>query len=176
MQIVLIGYRGCGKTTVGRILAQALGLAFVDTDVETCLRFGGATIADIWKEHGEPAYRKAECEAVAEVMGRGSQVVGLGGGTLMEGPARESVERAADTVRIYLKCEAAELHRRINSDKQSAATRPNLTNLGGGVEEVRLMLQKRGPVYEAVANKTVDVTQRSPEEAAREILSLLGKK
>ena len=65
MNIILIGYRGSGKTTVGRLLADQLNKTFVDVDDEICGRFGGRTIADIWERDGERAYRDVE-----ELLGR----------------------------------------------------------------------------------------------------------
>ena len=94
MNIILIGYRGCGKTTVGRPLAEQLYKRFVDVDDEICRCFGGRTIAEIWADEGERAYRDVECEVTADLCGRDDQVIGLGGGTLGEPPARRSVEVA----------------------------------------------------------------------------------
>jgi shikimate kinase len=81
--------------------------------------------------------------------------------------AREAVEQAADTKRIYLRCDPEELHRRIAADAASSATRPNLTNLGGGVEEIRAVLAEREPVYRAVADAEFDVTRVSVDETVR---------
>lgn len=169
MNIILIGYRGCGKTTVGRPLAEQLSKRFVDVDDEICRRFGGRTIAQIWEDEGERAYREVECEVTADLCGRDDQVIGLGGGTLGEPPARRSVE-AADARRIYLKCEPVALLARINADTRSAATRPNLTQLGGGIEEIQSMLVRREPVYEAVADVVLDVTQMSPHRVVEELV------
>ena len=171
MNIVMIGYRGSGKTTVGKLIAQKLGYPFIDTDDETCNRFNNPSIAEIWEQHGEPAWRRTECEVTADVVAQDNQVIGLGGGTLMETPARDSIEAAENTVRIYLSCDTSVLYQRINGDPKSTATRPNLTNLGGGVDEINAMLAKRGPVYEAVADRTYDVSSMAPEAIAEQILS-----
>jgi shikimate kinase len=80
------------------------------------------------------------------------------------------VKNAPDTRRIYLKCEPEELHRRISADKQSTATRPNLTNLGGGVEEIRAVLAQREPVYVSVADHVFDVTHTDLESALRHLI------
>lgn len=172
MNIVLIGYRGCGKTTVGKALAEQLWSRFVDTDDLVCARFRETSIKRIWELYGEPEYRRVECEVVAETMAKSGQVVGLGGGTLMEGPARDAVENAKDTVRIYLWCEPDVLYDRIQNDTRSAATRPNLTALGGGVDEIKTMLEERGPVYKAVADHTFDVSRMTPEDAVGHIVRL----
>ena len=169
MNIILIGYRGSGKTTVGRQLAEQLWKTFIDVDDEICNRFGGRTIAEIWEHEGERAYRDVECEVAADLCGRDEHVIGLGGGTLGEAPARRSVE-GADAVRIYLKCDPAALLARIATDTRSAATRPNLTKLGGGIEEIETMLARRQPVYEAVADVILDVSRMTPERVVEELV------
>jgi shikimate kinase len=170
MNIILIGYRGCGKTTLGKRLAEELWKTYADVDVVTAKRFGTDSIAEIWATHGEPAWRAAEVQVTAELVAKPDMVIGLGGGTLMQPAAREAVTKAADTRRIYLKCDADVLFQRISADSQTAKTRPALTNLGGGIEEVRAVLAQREPVYEAVADKVFDVTHLSPPDAVRYII------
>lgn len=170
MNIVLLGYRGCGKTSIGKMLASQLWKTFADVDTEACKRFKNPSIADIWAKHGEPAWRATEVEVTRELVKKPDMVIGLGGGTLMQAGARQAVEQAADTVRIYLKCEAKELYRRVSQDAQSAATRPALSPLGGGLDEIVHMLQLREPVYEAVADKVFDVTHLSIPDAVRYLI------
>src|ERR1043166_3173868 len=62
MNIVLIGYRGSGKTTIGRLLAEQLWKTFADVDHEIMKRYGGLNVAQIWQQHGEPDYRRVEGE------------------------------------------------------------------------------------------------------------------
>ncbi len=170
MNIVLLGYRGSGKTTIGRKLADELWKTFVDTDAEVCKRLGGRTIKQIWDELGEPAFRQAECEVTAELLKGDEQVIALGGGTVMQPTAREAIENATDTHCVYLQCEPAELHKRIHADTQTAAARPNLTSLGGGVEEIAKILAEREPTYIAVADKVLDVTRMTPDDAVRHLI------
>lgn len=170
MNIILIGYRGCGKTSIGKSLAGKLWKKFIDVDDEICARFNNKSVAQIWADEGEPAYRAVEVEVTRELVARPDMVIGLGGGTLMQPGAREAVEQAK-AVRVYLKCDAEELFRRINADTRSAATRPALTKFGGGLDEVRHMLDVRGPVYEAVADRTLNVTHMSIEDAVKYLLS-----
>jgi shikimate kinase len=168
--VILIGYRGSGKTTIGKLIADQLWKKFVDVDDETCKRFNGKTIAAIWQESGEPAWRKAEVAVTQELCARKGMVIGLGGGTLMQPGARQAVKDAQNTVRIYLKCEAQELHRRISADTKSAATRPALTQFGGGLEEIQAMLAQREPVYLEVADHVFDVTNIEPEAGLRHLI------
>ena len=172
MNIVLIGYRGCGKTTLGRLLADQLWKTFVDVDDETCKRFGGASIAEIWQEHGEAEWRRVETEVTGDLISWSEHVIGLGGGSLMQPAARAAVESAPNTVRIYLQCEPDVLFERIGCDRETAASRPNLTELGGDIEEIRTVLAEREPVYMAVADKVFDVTHLQPEDAVRYLIKL----
>lgn len=170
MNVILFGYRGSGKTTIGRKLASQLWKEFADVDQWTRQRFGGATIAAIWAEHGESAWRQAEVEATRELCGRDNHVIALGGGTLMQPQARAVVEQTSDARRIYLYCEASELLRRIEADPQSLDSRPALTPLGGGVEEIRQVLAERDPIYRAVATHVLDVTHLNVEDAVRYLI------
>jgi len=171
MNIVLIGYRGSGKTTIGRRLAEQTWRDFVDVDQAACKRFGIDSIAEIWQTHGEPAWRAMEVAVVQDHMQRDNQVIALGGGTLMQPGARTAVEQSDNARRIYLQCDADELHRRIDGDPDTAATRPSLSTLGGGIDEIRAMLDEREPVYRAVADHVFDVTHVTPDEALRHLLT-----
>ena len=169
MNIILIGYRGCGKTTLGRILAEQLWMTFVDVDDEICKRFDNKTIAQIWQDHGEAAFRSTEVEVTGELCQRQQFIIGLGGGTLMQQGAREAIEQA-NAVRIYLKCEPQVLLQRIEGNSRSSGLRPNLTDLGGGIEQIQTILAQREPVYEAVADKVFDVTHLEPQDAVRYLI------
>jgi len=169
MNLILIGYRGSGKTTLGKMLAQQLWKDFVDVDHEICQRIGNPSIAAIWEEHGESYFREVEVEVTADLCGRDNLVIALGGGTLMQAGARKAVE-AAEAVRVYLKCEPTELHRRIQGDATTNDHRPNLSTLGGGLEEIEAMLSERQPTYLEVADHVLDVTRLSTEDAARYLI------
>jgi shikimate kinase len=171
MNIILFGYRGSGKTTVGKLLADQLWKTFADVDGECCKRLGDDSIAHIWQVQGEPVWRKTEIEVTREFCAGDELVIALGGGTLMQPEARTAVERAPQAVRIYLYCQPEELARRVAGDTRSAQTRPVLTNLGGGLEEIQAMLAQRDPVYRAVADKVFDVTHVTAADAVRHLIA-----
>jgi shikimate kinase len=163
MSTILIGYRGCGKTTVGKRLADRLWQKFVDTD-DLVTKVTGKTISQIFDEHGEARFRELEGEAVKKALTIEEHVIALGGGAVLDADTRESL-RNSKHKRLYLRCEPDELLKRIQNDPNSAANRPNLTDLGGGIEEIRQILADREPLYRQVMTAELDVTSLTPEEA-----------
>ncbi len=110
--LALAGFMGCGKTTVGRLLAERLGWHFVDLDTRIVER-AGATIVEIFRQRGEPAFREVEAEALERALGETiegnrSTVLALGGGTLTR---EENLERlrGAGAALVWLDCPIEEL-------------------------------------------------------------------
>jgi shikimate kinase len=170
MSIVLVGYRGSGKTTVGRKLADRLWQQFVDLD-ELIVRQAGKNIREIFEQHGEPHFREIESQVLRELALLEDHVIGTGGGSLMREENRRLLKDAGHKI-IYLRCEPQELWRRIQADPQSAQTRPNLTPVGG-LEEIEAKLAEREPVYREVMDAELDVTHLTPDEAVQYIARLL---
>jgi shikimate kinase len=168
--LVLIGYRGCGKTAVGRVVAQRCGWAFVDTD-ERIVVAAGRTIRDIFAADGEPAFRQLESAVIAEVCRATHQVISVGGGAILSAQNRIRLRSAGAC--IWLTAPPAELFRRMQADPHDAATRPALT-AAGGLAEVRHLLAQREPLYALLAQHVVDTTGRSVAEVADNILTRLG--
>jgi shikimate kinase len=171
VNVVLIGYRGCGKTTIGRKLADRLWRTFIDID-DLIVRNAGKTIKDIFQQDGEEHFRDLETEALRQVLQIPDHVLGLGGGTVMR-PRNQQMLKASGGRIIYLRCEPAELLRRVQADERSAQTRPDLTPLGGGIEEIKLKLAEREPVYRRIMDAELDVTSMSPDDALVHIARLL---
>jgi len=163
MSALLIGYRGSGKTTIGKRLADRLWQPFVDVD-ELIVKDAGKSIKDIFELGGEGAFRDLEEKAVVQAIGMAEHVVALGGGSILRESNRDAIKASGRKV-IYLKCTPAELHKRIAADPQTAAMRPSLTQLGGSVEEIEKLLAEREPLYRQVMTAELDVTRLTPEEA-----------
>lgn len=170
--IILIGYRGCGKTSVGRSLAARLGWSLVDTDARVEAA-AGRTIREIFAQDGEAAFRALEAVAVAEVARGAHQVVSVGGGAVLSATNCAALRRAG--VCIWLIAPPEELHRRVQADSRHAATRPALT-AQNELDEVRHLLKQRAPLYAAVAEHVVDTAGRSIEQVADAILAVVSSR
>jgi shikimate kinase len=173
MSIILIGYRGSGKTTVGRLLAERLGYAFIDND-ERITAAAGKSIKEIFEEGGEARFRDLETQAILAIAGSENHVLSLGGGAILREENRRAIAGAGHKI-VYLRADPAVLHHRIHADTATAANRPALTKLGGGIEEIRSVLAAREPIYRKVMTAEVDVTAKSPDEVVAEILRLIQK-
>ncbi|HZN65578.1 MAG TPA: shikimate kinase [Tepidisphaeraceae bacterium] len=163
MSIVLIGYRGSGKTTIGKKLADRLWQPFLDTD-DLVAKKAGKSIRVIFEQEGEQRFRDLESAVIRDVAKQSEVVVALGGGAVLR---QENVRVLRENYHslVYLKCDPHELHRRIQSDPMTQQTRPSLTPFGGGLEEIQAVLAEREPVYRAAMTAELDVTHLSPDEA-----------
>ena len=162
MSIVLIGYRGSGKTSIGRKLADRLWQPFVDTD-DLVVKKAGKSIKDVFEQDGEERFRQLESEVIKDVAKLEEHVIALGGGGATR---QENVKALRDAGHklIYLRCEPAELFRRIQMDPNTGTSRPPLTKQGG-IEEIQAVMAEREPAYRAAAQAELDVTHLSVDEA-----------
>ncbi|HEX3727753.1 MAG TPA: shikimate kinase, partial [Pirellulales bacterium] len=160
MHLVLIGYRGTGKSQVARLMAQRLDWPWVDTDDEIERR-SGRTIAAIFAEQGETAFRDLESQVLADLPQGNRSVLALGGGAVLR-PQNRAIIRQLGTV-VWLTAAAETLAARIAADHATAARRPNLT-AGGGISEIIATLAARQEVYRECADFQVDTEHRTPTE------------
>jgi shikimate kinase len=171
MSILLLGYRGSGKTTIGRRLADRLWQPFVDTD-QMIVQSTGLPIRDIFQQFGEDRFRELETAAIAEALLKADSVIALGGGAVVREENRARII-ASGHKRIYLRCDPQVLLQRIKSDAATALTRPSLTPLGGGIDEIRALLREREPLYQQVMTAELDVTNLSVDDAVHWITRLV---
>jgi shikimate kinase len=165
--VVLIGYRGCGKSSVGQVLAARLSWRYVDTDA-LIEHEAGCTVAELFARAGEADFRKREARIVAKVARGARQIISVGGGAVLDAANQAHLKAAGPCV--WLTAPPEELHRRLTADTRSATLRPNLTTQGG-LAEIREVLNARAPVYNAVADHTVDTTGRTVEQVVDDVLA-----
>ena len=159
--IVLIGFMGAGKSTVGRIISSKVGLPFFDTDALVTRR-AGASIIDIFKTGGEPAFRELEREVVLETLDGQDAVVALGGGALGD-PAVASLLQGKDIV--HLEVQWGEVRKRLRGD----TSRPLLR-----AADPKALFDSRQGLYQMVRRYSVETDGMAPEEVARAVMRITG--
>jgi shikimate kinase len=166
--VVLVGYRGSGKSTVGRILAENLGFEFVDADDLLEMR-AKKTIPEIVDGEGWEGFRRRELDLWRELAGRRGLVVAAGGGAVTSPEVREIMARAG--LVVWLKARAGTIARRIKNDEKAGFVRPPLRH-NDAAREAEEMLREREPLYRDAAHAAVETDKLGPGEAAAEIESL----
>jgi shikimate kinase len=153
--IVLVGMMASGKTSVGKLLAQRIGIPFVDADqeIETAAQM---TVPEIFQTHGEAYFRDGERRVIARILRHGPRVLATGGGAYMNEDTRSVI--AARGVSIWLKADAETLLRRA----RRRANRPLLQN-GDPETVIKQLMEVRYPIY-AIANMTIE-SRDGPHEA-----------
>jgi len=164
--IALIGYRGSGKSTVGRVLAEALNWEFSDAD-ERVEERAGKSIAAIFAEDGEPRFRDLEASVLGELLGESERVIATGGGVILRPENRLALVQNAYVV--WLNATAESLWERLQTDPSTSTRRPALAS--GGFEEVRTLLAAREPWYRESATIEFNVEGRTPVEITADILA-----
>ena len=166
MNVVLIGYRGTGKSTVGKIVAARLGRPIVSTDKEI-VRRAGSSIPEIVAAHGWDYFRDLESAVCQELAAQDNLVIDTGGGAILRQQNVDVFKRNGRL--IWLTATVDTIAARIGGDTQ----RPSLTGTKSHVEEIRDVLSERTPKYQSAADLTVATDGRSIDELARTILQQL---
>lgn len=151
VNIVLIGLRGSGKSTLGGRLAESLGRGFVDLDDSTAGVLGCERAGEAIETHGMDAFRAAERDALWQVLQTPNRVIALGGGTPTAPGCAELL--SGDSCRvIYLKAQAGTLRGRLETADNS--DRPSLTG-GNVLDEIGAVYDQRDPLYMEIAESVV---------------------
>lgn len=162
--LYLVGPMGVGKTTVGKALAEALHLRFVDIDREIEFRTG-ADIPWIFDVEGEAGFRLRESRALEDIAMQTGQLVATGGGIVLSAANRQIIKDTGYC--IYLKADLQQLVHRIGRDKK----RP-LLQTGNPREVLGKILEEREPLYMEVANCVVQTTSKPMKYVVREVIRL----
>lgn len=162
--VVIVGPPGAGKSTVGRLVADKLGVPFRDTDVDVESR-AGKPVTDIFVEDGEPAFRDLERDAVAAALAEHTGVLALGGGAVMDA---STLDRLAGETVVHLDVGLSDAAARVGFNRD----RPLL--IGNPRAQLKRLLDERRPYYENAATTSVDTTGRTPQEVADEVVRFVG--
>jgi len=164
--VVLVGMMGAGKSSIGRRLAQRLGVSFVDADAEIEAA-AGMTIAEIFASYGEAYFRSGEQRVIARLLDSGPQVLATGGGAYMNAETRAAV--AQKGISVWLKADFEVLMKRVK--RRSTADRPMLQ--GDPAQRIRHLMDERYPIY-AQADMTVMSREVAHETIVNEIIAELA--
>jgi len=168
MNIVLIGYRGTGKTVVGELLAERLNMTYMGMDAQI-VKKAGMPIPEIVEKSGWPGFRDMESEVARELAGRDHLIIDTGGGVI-ERP--ENIEALKTNARIFwLKASVEVIVLRIHQDTQ----RPALIAGKTFTEEIAEVLEQRTPKYQSAAHHEIDTDPLAPEQVAEMIIQICGK-
>jgi shikimate kinase len=169
MNIVLIGFRGVGKTRVGRVLAEKLGMRFVDAD-ENIQETHHVTIREIFETKGESHFRLIECDAINELCKLDGIVLAVGGGAVLRYKNIRNMKRNGRVV--LLEADADTILGRLTTDPKSESQRPSLTGKDIAIE-IKEQMQIRRQYYVSAADYVVSTANRNVEAVADEIIELL---
>ena len=167
--LVLVGFMGTGKSTLGRAVSRLLGRRFVDSDAEIESR-AGCSIPAIFARRGEGAFRALEAEVLAEVSGRGGQVIATGGGAL--GRPENLAALRANGVLVLLSARPEVLLRRVGG-AEAAARRPLLAG-PDPLDRIRELLAVRQGMY-AQADLRLDTSDMTTEAAVQALMALCAE-
>lgn len=166
MNVVLIGYRGTGKSTVGKILAARLGRMLLSTDAEI-VKSAGQSIPEIVEQNGWEYFRNLEAKVCRELADRTGLVVDTGGGAILRSRNVEVLKEAGRL--FWLTASVETIVERIGQDSQ----RPSLTGVKSFLDEIQDVLRERAPKYQAAADYVIVTDGKSVTQVADEILAQL---
>ncbi|MGG7575014.1 shikimate kinase [Streptomyces sirii] len=161
--VVLVGPPGAGKSTVGALLAERLGVGYRDTDADV-VATAGRPIAEIFFDEGEPRFRELEREAVRVALDEHPGVLSLGGGAIMDDGTRKLLTGLPV---IFLDVQLADAVKRVGLD----APRPLLAV--NPRKQWRELMERRRPLYTEVARAVIATEERTPDQVAEAILDAL---
>lgn len=170
-RVTLIGYRGCGKSTVAEALARRMDAAWSDADAVLEER-AGCSIADLVRDRGESAFRDLEGAILRELLAAKPRILATGGGVVLRPENRVLLRRAGRPV-IWLDASAEVVRARLGADPQTASRRPALSG-SDPLAEVAETLAAREPLYRECADLRVAAGDESADGIAEQIIAWLG--
>ena len=168
-RIILIGYRATGKTSTATALAEALEWRWFDSDIELA-KEDGRDIATIFKEDGEPEFRRREAQILRRLVQESGAVIATGGGAILSEANRKLLKEAGPV--FWLVASADVIRQRLTADEETTRNRPALSNTDV-ISEVEDVLAERTRLYKACADYEVATDGLTSTDVAKKILSRL---
>lgn len=168
--LYLTGYRGSGKSSVGRAVARRLQRPWIDLDDEIESQ-SGRSIQDIFASDGEEGFRDLEQAVLEAVSKRAPAVISLGGGAVLREANRMRIRSSG--VSVWLQVDADTVLQRLHRDASTSRRRPPLTGLPPR-QEIQTLLAKREPLYAEVASYQIDTTGRGVRAITNRVLQAIG--
>ncbi|MEV7971869.1 shikimate kinase [Cellulomonas sp. NPDC089187] len=167
-RVVLIGAPGAGKSTVGPLLADLLGVGFRDTDADVALA-AGKSVPEVFVEDGEPRFRELERDAVLTALDAHDGVLAVGGGAVLDADSRTALARyrSGGGAIVWLQVTLASAAGRVGFNQ------PRPVLLGNPRAQWQALLEQRRPVYSELAAHAVDTDRVPPQEVAARIVARL---
>ena len=162
MNIVLCGFMGCGKSTIGKLVAKKTHREFIDLD-SFIEEKQGLSIREIFETYGEDYFRNCETDAISELVNKNDVVLALGGGAVLKNKNVELLKSSGKI--IFLDVTANTVFSRLKND----TSRP-LLNTDDKLAEITKRLNDRLPIYTMVADKIIDANSKTKEAIATEII------
>jgi shikimate kinase len=167
VNIVLIGYRGTGKSTIAEILEEKLSMRVVGMDAEI-VRRAGKSIPEVVEESGWDHFRDMESQVAADLGGDDELIIDAGGGVIVRPQNIESLKQ--NGIVFWLIADVETIVERIKDGTE----RPSLSGSKSFVDEVAEILEEREPKYKAAADHTIDTANNPPQEAAQTIADIFA--
>jgi len=170
--IILVGYRGTGKSTLGKRLADTLNMNFIDMD-RILIQEAGCSISRIVEELGWPYFRELEKKLLLKLARATGQVIATGGGVVLDVENRTLLSKMG--IVIWLKADPDAIVARLHQDKEGFAQRPSFSDRNLW-EETTAVLKERTPLYKGVSEVEVDTSNLDVAECVDEIVRIIHKK
>ncbi|HLD36361.1 MAG TPA: shikimate kinase [Planctomycetota bacterium] len=172
MNIVLVGFRGTGKSSVGELLAREIKWKFVDADQYIEKRFG-FMIAELFEKQGESLFRMLESDVINELCRLDSHVIAAGGGAVLKYKNVKNLKRNGMVFLLEADCDV--IYQRIMKDDKAGKTRPRLTKKNM-YDEIKSLMESRVPYYKQAADHTIDTSKSTPKDVVHKICEILRTK
>jgi shikimate kinase len=171
MNIVLVGFRGAGKTTVGRLLADEIKWKFADADEHIERRFG-FMVAELFAKQGESLFRMLESDVIIELCKLDGHVIAAGGGSVLKYKNVKNLKRNGIVFLLEADCDV--IYQRIIKDDKAGKSRPRPIK-GNLYDEIKSLMEFREQYYKQSAEHIINTSQTKPQQVVNEICEILRK-